>query len=399
MKRLIGTKDFYKKVLWIAIPIMIQNGITNFVGLLDNIMVGQIGTDQMSGVAIANQLMFVFNLCIFGAVSGAGIFGAQFFGRGNHEGVRDAFRYKIVICSLVTVIGAACFLTQGTNLIQLFLHEGSQTGNIESTLQYGQYYLWIMLLGLIPFAVSQVYSSTLRETGQTVVPMNAGIVAVIVNLVLNYILIFGKFGAPKMGIVGAAIATVVARYIECIIVMIWTHKYKDKNKFIINAYRHFRIPKELFIQITIKGTPLLLNEALWSAGMAALMQCYSVRGLAVVAGLNISTTIANLFNIVFIALGSAVAIIVGPLLGAGKMDEAEDTAVKMIAFSVVSCILIGGVMALLAPLFPIIYNTTEEVKALATWFIRIAAFCMPIHGFLHATYFTIRSGGKTFITF
>ena len=143
-------------------------------------------------------------------------------------------------------MGAACFLTQGTNLIQVFLHEGSQTGNIESTLQYGQYYLCIMLLGLIPFAVSQVYSSTLRETGQTVVPMNAGIVAVIVNLVLNYILIFGQFSTSKMEIVGAAIAQIVARSLESILVLIWTHKYKDKTKFITYAYRHYRNTQELY---------------------------------------------------------------------------------------------------------------------------------------------------------
>lgn len=94
-KKLIGTKDFYKLVLSVAVPIMIQNGITNFVGLLDNIMVGQVGTEQMSGVAVANQLLFVFNICIFGAISGAGIFGAQFYGCGNYEGVRNAFRFKL----------------------------------------------------------------------------------------------------------------------------------------------------------------------------------------------------------------------------------------------------------------------------------------------------------------
>ena len=189
LSKFIGDKRFYKMVLTVAVPIMIQNGITNFVGLLDNIMVGSVGTEQMTGVAIVNQLLMVFNLSIFGAISGPGIFGAQFYGS------------------------------------------------------------------------------------------------------------------------------------------------------------------------------------------------------------------ANLFNVVFIALGSAVSIVVGQLLGAGKMEEAVDTDNKLIAFTVMSCFGMGGLLFLCAPLFPMVYNTTPEVKELATNFICVSAICMPLYGFTHAAYFTLRSGGKTVITF
>ncbi|WP_053985940.1 MATE family efflux transporter [Niameybacter massiliensis] len=399
MKKLIGDKKFYQMVLAIAVPIMIQSGITSFVGLIDNIMVGQVGTDSMSGVAIVNQLLFVFNLCIFGGISGAGIFTAQFFGQENHEGVRDTFRFKIIICAMITAIAILIFGACGSSLIALYLHEGSSSGDIGNTLTYGEEYLRIMLIGLIPFAISQAYCGTLRETGETIVPMKAGIAAVLVNLVLNYLLIFGHFGFPKLGIAGAAIGTIIARFIECLIVVVWTHRHHEKNPFIKGAYKTLRVPLALTNKIIIKGMPLLLNEGLWAGGMAVLMQCYSVRGLSVVAGINIANTIANLFNIVFLALGNAVAIIVGPLLGAGKMDEAKETAYKMIFFSVCCCLILGGVMVVVAPAFPMLYNTTDEVKDLAAWFIRIAAICMPIYGFLHATYFTLRSGGKTIITF
>lgn len=399
MKKLIGDKKFYQMVLAIAVPIMIQSGITSFVGLIDNIMVGQVGTDSMSGVAIVNQLLFVFNLCIFGGISGAGIFTAQFFGQENHEGVRDTFRFKIIICAMITAIAILIFGACGSSLIALYLHEGSSSGDIGNTLTYGEEYLRIMLIGLIPFAISQAYCGTLRETGETIVPMKAGIAAVLVNLVLNYLLIFGHFGFPKLGIAGAAIGTIIARFIECLIVVVWTHRHHEKNPFIKGAYKTLRVPLALTNKIIIKGMPLLLNEGLWAGGMAVLMQCYSVRGLSVVAGINIANTIANLFNIVFLALGNAVVIIVGPLLGAGKMDEAKETAYKMIFFSVCCCLILGGIMVVVAPAFPMLYNTTDEVKDLAAWFIRIAAICMPIYGFLHATYFTLRSGGKTIITF
>ena len=130
-----------------------------------------------------------------------------------------------------------------------------------------------------------------------------------------------------------------------------------------------------------------------------LSQCYSVRGLNVIAAQNISGTINNVFNIVFIALGDSVAIIVGQLLGAGKMSEARDTDNKMIAFSVFSCTCVAALMFLLSPLFPKLYNTESSVRLLATYFIMVSAVFMPQNAFLHASYFTLRSGGKTIITF
>lgn len=403
MKRIaekyIGDKKFYKMVLLIAVPIMIQNGITNLVGLLNNIMVGQMGTEQMSGVAIVNQLMMVYNICIFGAVSGAGIFGAQFYGKGDHAGVRNAFRFKIVASLILAGLWILLFLTSGSWLIRLFLHDGSGAGDIEETFRYARQYLLFILPSMIPFAISQTYSETLRETGETILPMKAGIVAVLVNLCIGYGLIFGQFGLPRMGVYGAAIATVFSRCIECLIVAVWTHRHAEEKPFIRGAYRDFRVPWALSKQIIIKGFPLLINETLWSGGMAMLVLCYSTKGLAVVAGLNISGTISNLFNVVFIAMGSAISIIIGQLLGAGKMEEAIDTDRKMIAFSVFCCLVIGLCMMALAPFFPLIYNTTEKVQKLATSFIVVASLCMPLYAFMHACYFTLRSGGKTIVTF
>ena len=399
MRKYIGDKVFYKMVLTVAIPIMVQNGITNFVNLLDNIMVGRIGTEQMSGIAIVNQLMMVFNLSIFGAISGAGIFGAQFYGCKDHKGVQHTFRYKIYVCLMILLIALGIFVFAGEDLIRMYLHGDGIEAQLDAALLYGKDYLAVMLIGLLPFGIEQIYTSTLRECGETMLPMKAGIVAVLVNLVLNYIMIFGKFGFPTLGVVGAAIATVISKFVQMSIVVGWTHRHAMRMPFIVGAYKSLQIPGRLVGKILSKGTPLMINEILWSAGMASLMQCYSVRGLDVVAGLNISSTISNLFNIVFIALGSSIAIIVGQLLGAGKMQEAKETDTRLIVFSVASCMMIGAVMAIASPLFPMMYNTSPEVKSLAASFIRIAALCMPLAAFAHAAYFTLRSGGKTIITF
>lgn len=398
-KKYFGTRQFYRMTLGIAVPIMIQNGITNFVSLLDNIMVGQIGTEQMSGIAIVNQLLLVFNLAIFGAVSGAGIFTAQFYGKQDHEGIRHTFRFKLYIAALIT-IGSILILTFfGENLIAMYLQGEDKGLSIEEALRCGKQYLWIICFGLLPFAIEQAYVGTLRECGETVVPMIAGIVAVLVNLVLNYILIFGKFGCPVLGVAGAAIATVVSRYVEAAIVIIWTHCHRERMPFIVGAFSSWRVPTALCGQIIRRGTPLMVNEVLWAAGIAMINQCYSMSSFEAVAVGNIASTISNIFSICFIAFGDAIAIVVGQYLGAGKFQEARDTDTKLITFSVAICIPLGIILYLAAPLFPQLYKTTDEVRRLAAEYLRVSAVFLPIWAFMHASYFTLRSGGKTMITF
>ncbi len=399
-QKYLGDKSFYKMLLAVVLPIIAQNAITNFVGLLDNIMVGQTGTDPMSGVSVANQLMFVFNLVIFGAVAGAGIYCSQYHGSGNSEGVKFALRYKLIICTGMAVAGIAIFYFFRESLVSLYITDSMTQGcDPAATLEYGSEYLYIMLFGMLPFAVSQAYSGTLRETGETVLPMAAGIAAVVVNLFLNYLLIFGKLGCPELGAAGAAIATVVSRYVELLIVVIWTHTHKDKNPFAVGLYKSLYIPKDIVKKITVKGFPLLANEALWSMAMAAISQSYSTRGLEVVGAQNICTTVSNVFNVVFMSLGLSVSIIVGQALGAGETEKAVDLDRKLIFTSVLSCAVTGGLLAAISPLFPQLYNTEPEIKVLATKFILCVAAGTPLQAFLNACYFTMRSGGKTLITF
>ncbi len=399
MRKFIGTKQFYKNVFAIAFPIMAQNGISNIVNMLDNLMVGRIGTEQLSGVSIVNDLMFVYQLCLFGAISGAGIFTAQYFGQGNEEGIRDTFRIKIVICGFIMLLGLTVFGLGDRTLISYYLHEGSQSGDLAATLQYGHVYMMFMLAGLLPQAAEFVYSSTLRETGETVVPMRASFAAVLINLVLNYILIYGKFGFPPLGVAGAAIATAISRIVQALIVILWTHRHNDIKPYINGVYASFRVAGSLVRKVCVTGLPLVINESLWSIGIVLQKQSYSTRGLAVVAGLNINSTFFNVFSICFVAFGDAVAIIVGQLLGAGKMDEAKETGLKINAFVTASCVVMGAVVYALAPYLPRFYNTTTEVKSLASDFLRVTGSMMPLFGLCHSLYFTIRAGGKTLITF
>ena len=399
INKLIGDRAFYRRLLAVMLPVLVQNVITNFVSLLDNIMVGQVGTEPMSGVAIVNQLIFVFNLSIFGALAGAGIFTAQYHGKNDRDGVRYTFRAKLYFALSIVLIALGIFLGTGEKLIGLFLHEGEAGLDLAATLEHGKAYMAVMLFQLPLFALMQVYGSTLRETGETVLPMKAGITAVFVNLVFNYILIFGKFGAPEMGVVGAAIATVISRVVECAIIIVWTHRHSESCHFIKGAYSSARVPLSLVRQIAVLGAPLLINEVLWSGGMTMLNQSYSLRGLEVVSAVNISSTVSNLFFCAFFSMGTTVAIMIGQLLGAGELERAVDEDRKLIAFSVALCTAVGIVMWLLAPSIPQIYNTTDTVKQTASALLKVSAAMMPFNAFANCCYFTLRSGGKTLITF
>ena len=408
LKKLIGDKKFYKTAIAVALPIMLQNGITNFVSLLDNVMVGSLGDCQLSGVAIVNRLMFIFMLAVFGAISGAGIFTAQFYGKQDEEGVRQTLRFKYLICTIITVAAAAIFLVFGEELIKLFLlidggaSEADKTSDeIAKTLEYGKQYLAVSVIGLLPVALSQAYSGTMRETEHTVSPMIAGFIAVAVNCLGNFILIYGNFGAPKLGVIGAAIATVASRFVELIILIVYTRVKKTDFPAFKGALTGglFKIDKKLFADILKKGIPLFVNETLWSLGISGVVMFYGWRGLDVVSGCSISSTIINVFNIAYMALGNAVGIIVGKYLGAGDYEGAVDADRKLIAFCVAVGFTMGSVMFFTAGLFPKMYNTTEGAKLVAKQMIMVTACLFPVQSFMHSCYFTLRSGGKTLITF
>lgn len=397
--KFIGNKEFYRKLLILIFPVIVQQGITSFVSLVDNVMVGRLGTESMSGVAIVNQLLFVVNLAIFGGISGASIYGAQFYGKGDHEGVRHTFRFKIIFSVGVTTAAIVGLCLWNEPLISLFLTDQGSGGDIAFTLSQAKKYLSVMLVGLVPYAISQTYASTLRETGETLSPMIASCIAIVLNTFLNYCFIFGNFGAPELGVAGAAIGTIIARYVEAVFLIIRTYIYKEKFIFIKGAFRSMHIPLDTVKKILVTGSPLILNEILWSLGTTMINQSYSTRGLTVVAATNITTTVWHLFSVVMFAMGTAVSIVVGQLLGADQIEEAKDTDNKLLFFTVALHIVIGGVIMVAAPVIPKIYNVEPEVMSLTTKLLVVAGAALPIHAFAHVTYFTLRSGGQTFITF
>ncbi len=391
-------KSNIRKLLMIAVPMMVQNGISNFVNLLDNLMIGQVGTNALSGVAIANQIIFVFFLMLFGAIAGVGIFTAQYYGNGDNEGIRYTFRFKLILSTVIAVAVTVILFFYSDRLINLFLLGEGDPKDAAQSLQIGVEYMKIMLISLIPVAISQSYSGTVRDMGRTRIPMVAAVAALLVNLVGNYILIYGHFGLPALGAKGAAIATVISRYVEMLILCIYIGTHPFNYPFIKGAYKSFRVPAVQVRAYFSKALPLMFNETFWSLGVTTMNQCYSYRSLNAVAAMNIESTINNLMGVAFIAMGEAVGIVMGHILGSGKLDKARESAGGMRGFTVLCGLIFGVIAVLIAPYFPLLYNTSDEVRSMATTFIIICGCIMPFAAFNHASYFIIRSGGNTMIT-
>ena len=397
---LVGDRAFYRVLLAIVVPVIIQNGISNFVNLLDNLMVGALGDAQMSGVSIANQLIFIFNLTIFGGLAGPGIFGAQFYGAGDIAGLRNTFRIKLLESLALLALAFVALIGFNEPLISIFLQGDGDPAMAQAMLRDSQNYLAVMLFGLPAFALTQCYAGTLREMGETRLPMVASVTAVVTNALFNYLLIFGKLGLPRLEVVGAALATVISRYVELGIVMVFTHKNHARFSFIESAFKNLRVPAVLTRKVLRMGAPLLVNELLWSIGVSTLTAAYSLCGLTVVSALSITFTIANLFNSVYFSMGTAVSVMIGQDLGAGDFERAKGDVWRLMAFAVAVAAAMGLLLTLAAPLIPQAYSgVTEDVRQTATRLLTVTACAMPLYAYAHCSYFTLRSGGKTVITF
>lgn len=396
-QKFIGSRAFYRHAMAVVLPIMLQNVVTNFVSLLDNIMVGQTGTASMTGVSVVGQLFFIFYLIVFGTVSGPGIFCAQFWGAGDEKAFKASFRYKMLTALVMCLLCMGVLGFFGRELIGLYL-TGSEAETAE-VMGYAMGYLKIMLWSMIPYTIALVYSSTLREAGRAAVPMVASWIAVGVNLILNWVLIFGKLGAPEMGVQGAAVATVISRFVEMGVNVLWSHAHGNEVLFTRRVMEGFPMGGPLLRMLFARSTPLMINEALWCIASATLTQIYSTRGIEVVAALNIAYVLFDLFTAIAFSVGTSIGILVGQELGAGETEKAVDTDRKLLTLGVGIAVVICLIMLLTSGLFPSFYNTTGDVRELASKLICIMAVVMPLDCFAHGCYFTMRSGGKTLVTF
>lgn len=390
LRSLIGDKAFYRQLFIVAAPLVLQQLITTSVQLVDNVMVGRLGEFALGSVSVVNQLYFVVILITFGAMGGAGVFTAQYFGSKNLDKLKQTFRFKVVVGFLIAILAWVIFTLFGTSLIGIF------TKN-PITIAGGLDYLEIAKWSAFPWILSVAVSSTFREIGITKPLLKISIVAILTNTGLNFLLIFGMFGFPALGIVGAGIATLISRIVELTMTLILL--YFRGKVFSTRIFHIFQINKKLLVAIIIMALPLTLNEALWSSGQTAFLFAYSTRGDDALAAMNITGAISQLVFVTFGGISTAIAVMVGNTLGNNDLHLARENSKKLIAFSVIFAAAAGVVLFILSFFILEIYNVTETVKKTAMFNIRVNALFIPVYSFNVALYFTLRSGGDTKSTF
>ena len=386
LKKFIGDKAFYKEVLAVAVPLMVQQLIMSSVNLVDNLMVGQLGDAAIGGVGVANRFYMIANFSVNGFIAATAIFIAQYYGAQDDEHLKQTFRFSAVGSLALMTLFFLLVLFNPSFIISFF------TDDITYIAQ-GEAYLRMVVYSFLPAALTMVLASALRTIGETKIPLVANMVAVFTNCLFNYVFIFGHFGAPAMGVVGAALATLISRVVECVLLLaiVLHYEFPFKTKFV----DMFKIEFDLMKRITIKAVPLLTNEVLWSCGMAMLLKLYATRGADVITAYSVSGTVTDIFFSLFAGMAGATAILIGQRLGANKLDEARQHAYHLIFFSVVLAIIFGGMMFTSSFFIPNLYDLTPHTKELASNLIRVCGVLFWIYMVNTETYFILRSGGDT----
>lgn len=386
-KKTLQDKDLMKQCLTIAIPLMLQQLIVASVNLIDNLMVGELGDVAVSAVSSANRYYSIAQMAINAIVVSSIIFLSQYNGADDREHMRQSFRFSIISSYLFVFIFFFFALFKSDFIIKFIIND-------KDIIQSGSDYLKIACFSYLPLGISFPISNAMRSTGDTKRPLFVSMISVVLNIIFDYCLIFGHLGFEPLGVKGAAIATIIVRFIEMFIYLLCIKKGEYHFKTRINDL--FRIEKDLIAKIIVKAIPLLINELLWSIGMTTTIKFYSYRGAVVNTAYSISATVADLFFILFAGMASATTVIVGTKLGANKIEEAKDSAYKLLCFSVYLSLIVAVLMSSFTLVVPYLYSkVSKESLDLANQFLIVMSIFFILYMFNTQTYFILRTGGDT----
>ncbi len=367
-------------------PIVLQQLFSASLQLIDNLMVGQLGDFAVGSVAVVNQLYFVIYLLTFGSMGGAGIFLSQYFGSKSYEKLKETFRFKIIVGLGIATFSLLLFSIFGRFFITLFTKNSVTLAN---SLDYLNVIKW----SLFPWVLSVAISTSFREIGSTKDLLKISIVAVTTNTFLNYLLIFGNLGFPALGVKGAAIATLIARFVEVFLYYLLI-KFKGRI-FNINLLKLFKIEKTVIKAVVIMAIPLTINELFWSMGQTMFLQAYSTRGDFAIAAMSINSAVSQIVFVTIGGIGTGISVMVGKVLGENKLKEAKENAIKIMYFAVFLALLMGLILFILSYFIMDLYSVSAETKAITIYALRINALMIPIMSLNVTIYFTLRSGGDT----
>ncbi len=389
---LFGPPAFYKSALTIVIPVMLQTLITGMVSLIDNFMVSALGDARMAGVNVANQLNFIYLVVVNTVCVAGGIYLSQHRGAGDKAGMRQAFRFKLLLASGISALYMVASLAFAEPLILLMLG-GNREG--EEIVVQGARYLRLVSASFIPIGISSAVSTSFRDTGVTKVPLAVSVLAALTNTFFNWVLIYGNLGAPRLEVAGAAAATVLARVVEASLFLLMVRRRKPDFSF--SPSRLFALNRGLLKEILSKSGVMLFSETAWVVSETIITALYNGRGGAeTVAGMAAGWTIANIIFLVFPAIHASTNVIVGATLGAGKLEEGKQKARWIMSGAMVFGIAAGLAAAAATLVIPYVFgNLSDQARSVTRGLVFVIGAYMPVWCLLNSQFAVSRAGGDT----
>lgn len=386
-------KITFRTFLVMAIPLALQNLVTTSVSLVDNLMIGTLGDEAIASVNLANQFFFVFNLMIFGMGSGAAVLLSQYWGKKEMGSMRAVAGITLVlgmIISLLFGLAAFCFPKEIMGIFSVDVR----------VINLGAKYIKIMAVTYPLTAATMVLSYLLKSSEEVKIPLWGSLFSIGINIVFNYILIYGKFGFPAMGVEGAAYATLTARVFECVFIYITSFV---KIEFIRkNPREYIAFPKDIVKKFFVTSCPVILNETLWSLGVSMYFTVYSrigvnpAEGTAAVAAVNIASLAEKLSSVFIFGMSHAVCIIIGKEIGSKRIWKARHSAGQFSVLAPICGVIFGVVMFVIMPFFISLFDVSPRAGEYARNLIIILAAALPVKNLnLVSIVGIFRGGGDT----
>lgn len=383
-----NNQTFYKLLFATAIPIAIQNAISTSLNLVDNVMIGQLGATSIAAVGAANQLFFLMTLILFGSYSGVSIFISQYWGQKTYDRLKEVMVVAITLGLIVSTV----FFIIAFFLPDLFLKILSGDPEL---IALGVPYLKIISFSYLLTAMSFAFGFSTRGIGHAKLPMKASVISLLINTGLNMVLIFGLFGFPALGVKGAAIATLIARIIEFIIIISGIYKHIPHLAVGLSDFKKTHL--SIFKNILKTAMPVIINEGFWALGMTVYTYVYAHIGTMEMAAIQISNMINSLFFVISMGLGNAAMVMLGNKLGADEIDLAVEYNKKFLLLAFLSGIGVLVLLVVLSPIvIPVLFNLSSEGIKATVDTLRVLALLTPFRFYNTIVIIgTLRSGGDT----
>ena len=384
---IIETKPLYKTLVKVALPIALQSLISSSLNLVDNLMVGNLGEVELAAVGLSTQFFFIQWGVMFGFASGTCAFMAQFWGKKDVVSIRKATGFTMVLCFGMSMLFFLPAFFCPERILRIMT-------DIPEAILLGKDFVQVAAISFLTISITMPFSAALRATQQTDIPLKISILVFSTNTFLNYVLIYGHFGAPELGVKGAALATAISRVLELGLMLYVI--FGRKNLIAGSLRDFFGWQKPLAMKILMTATPVMINETMWSLGMAAYNAAYGRMSVTDYAAIQAANTLNTVFILVIFSLGDAVLILVGQRIGMGQMDYAFALAKRLLKIGIYSGIISGTFLILTAQLVIRLFNFTPEGQHYALLIIAIYGIFMPlkIYNGLNIVG-TLRCGGDT----